>query len=98
MTSQLRRKAVNLAKQAVNYIAEKLKAAVNALLDWMVAGIKAIVEAYKAAMEFALSVAKAILSGDWEELGRLILEGVLKLAGISPDDFFTSKSKLAPGA
>jgi len=85
--------AVNLAKQAVNYIAEKLKEVANALLDWMLAGITAILEAYKAAIQFALSLAKAVLTGDWEEMGRLILEGVLKLAGIPPEEFYAMIGK-----
>jgi len=80
--------AVNLAKQAVNYIAEKLKAVVNALLDWMLAGITALIEAYKAGIQFALSLAKAALTGDWAEMGRLILEGILNLAGIPPEEFY----------
>ncbi len=80
--------AVNLAKQAVNYIAEKLKEVANALLDWMLAGITALIEAYKAGIQFALSLTKAVLTGDWEEMGRLILEGILNLAGIPPEEFY----------
>jgi len=85
--------AVNLAKQAVNYIAEKLKEVVNALLDWMLAGITALIEAYKAGIQFALSLAKAALTGDWAEMGRLILEGILNLAGIPPEEFYAMRGR-----
>lgn len=80
--------AVDLAVQAVNFIAEKLKEGINALLDAVAGALNAIIAAYKAAIQAALALAKAVLTGDWEALGRMILEGVLQLAGIPPADFY----------
>ncbi len=80
--------AVDLAKQAVAAVGEALKKGISALLDFVAGALNAIVAAYKAAIEAALALAQAVLTGDWSALGRMILEGVLKLAGISPAAFW----------
>jgi hypothetical protein len=80
--------AVDLAKKAVEAIGELLKKGIAALLDAVAGALKAIIAAYKAAIEAALALAKAVLTGDWEALGKMILEGVLKLAGIPPEAFY----------
>ena len=81
-------KAVDLAKKAVSAIGEALKKGIAALLDAVAGFLKAIIAAYKAAIAAALALAKAVLTGDWEALGKMILEGVLKLAGIPPAAFY----------
>ena len=80
--------AVELATQALNAIGEALKNAVNALLDSIAGALTGLIEAYKAAINAAMALAKAVLTGDWEALGKMILEGVLQLAGIPPADFY----------
>ena len=80
--------AVDLAKKAVEAVGELLKKGISALLDAIAGALKAIIAAYKAGIEAALALAKAVLTGDWEALGKMILEGVLKLAGIPPEAFY----------
>ena len=80
--------AIELANKAVNAIADSLKNAVNSLLDMVAGALTALIEAYKAAINAALALATAVLTGDWEALGKMILEGVLKVAGIPPAAFY----------
>ncbi|MCO4770088.1 MAG: DUF4157 domain-containing protein [Deltaproteobacteria bacterium] len=81
--------AIELANQAVNAIADALKSAVNSLLDMVAGALTGLIEAYKAAINAAMALATAVLTGDWEALGKMILEGVLQVAGIPPADFYT---------
>ena len=58
--------AINLAKQALNSIADALKSAVNSLLDAVAGALTGLIEAYKAAINTALALATAVLTGDCE--------------------------------
>ena len=80
--------AIEFAKQALNTIADALKSAVTALLDSIAGALTALIEAYRAAINAAMALATAVLTGDWEALGRMILEGVLQVAGIDPAAFY----------
>jgi Domain of unknown function (DUF4157) len=80
--------AVNLAKQAVNAIADGLKAAVTALCDGLKGAIEAAIAVFRAAVQAAVTFAQAAITGDWSLVGKMILEGVLKLLGIDPAAFY----------
>ena len=80
--------AVELAQEAVNYMAEKLKGAINTLLDKLGAVINAVLKVWQAAIEIALAVAEGIITGDWGKVLLKALEAALKLAGISPEEFY----------
>jgi hypothetical protein len=80
--------AVNAAKAAVNAIADGLKKAVTALCDGLKGAINAVIAAFKAAVQAAATFAQALVTGDWSLVGKMILEGILKLLGIDPAAFY----------
>jgi len=80
--------AVSAAKAAVSAIADGLKKAVTALCDGLKAAIDAAIAAFKAAVTAAATFAQALVTGDWAKVGKLILEGILKLLGIDPAAFY----------
>jgi uncharacterized protein DUF4157 len=80
--------AVSAAKAAVNAIADGLKKAVTALCDSLKAAIDAALAAFRAAVQAAATFAQALVTGDWKLVGKMILEGVLKLLGIDPAAFY----------
>ncbi|MGC5172562.1 eCIS core domain-containing protein [Microbacterium sp. DT81.1] len=80
--------AVTAAQNAVDSVADALKAGVNALVEGLRAGLMAIIDAYQAAITLALSVASAAITGDWGALALRVLEAVLRLVGIDPEEFY----------
>ena len=80
--------AVNAAKAAVNAIADGLKQAVTALCDSLKGALDGIIAAFKAAVQAAATFAQAAITGDWALVGKMILEGILKLLGIDPAAFY----------
>ena len=80
--------AVNAAKAAVNAIADGLKKAVTALCDGLKGAIDGIIAAFRAAVQAAATFAQALVTGDWALVGKMILEGILKLLGIDPAAFY----------
>lgn len=85
--------AVNYVCEQVNQLAATLKAGIAKLCDWVAAGLDAILSLYQAAMNFALALAEAALTGNWQKVGSLVLEGILKLAGIPPEEFYALVGK-----
>ncbi|MEM8648838.1 MAG: hypothetical protein AAGF86_21220, partial [Pseudomonadota bacterium] len=79
---------VELAQQAVDVVADGLKAGITALLDALAAGLDAILAAYQAAVNAALAIARAALTGDWQALAKLVLEPILMALGIQPEAFY----------
>ena len=80
--------AVTFAQQAVDVVADGLKAGVSAIVDGLKAGLNAIIDIYQAAVELGLSLVEAAITGDWSGLARKLLEAALKVAGISPEEFY----------
>jgi phage-related protein len=80
--------AVAAAQSAVDVVANGLKAGVSALVDGLRAGLMAIIDAYQAAVTLALSVAAAVITGDWGALALRVLEAVLRLIGVDPEQFY----------
>ena len=81
-------KAVEGAKKGLKKLGEALKAAVNALVDGLNKAIQAVLNVAKVAIQTALTVAAAVVTGDWERAFRALLEGALKIAGIAPATFY----------
>lgn len=80
--------AVDAAVSAVEGFAEELKGAINELCDKIAGALDAVLAAYQAAVNFALALAEAALTGNWAKVGQIVLEGILKLAGIDPEEFY----------
>ncbi len=80
--------AVTAAQEAVDVVADTLKAGVSALVEGLRAGINAALDVYEAAISFAVSVVGAALTGDWGAVARMVLEAVLKLVGVDPEAFY----------
>ncbi|MFN7142808.1 MAG: hypothetical protein ACK4YP_03465 [Myxococcota bacterium] len=85
--------AVNYACEKVNQLAETLKAGITALCDAIAGALDAIIAAYQAAVNFAMTLAEAALTGNWAKVGMIVLEGILKLAGIPPEEFYAVVGK-----
>ncbi|MDY0060660.1 MAG: hypothetical protein RBU45_12690 [Myxococcota bacterium] len=81
-------KAVDKATQYVEKVAQGLKDAVAALVDTIKGALDKIIALYQAAVETAMAIVEAAISGDWTKVALKILEAALKLAGISPDEFY----------
>jgi len=86
-------KAVNVAKAAVKKIGEVVKKAVAAAIDGLNSAIQKVLSVAKVAIQTALTVASAVVTGDWEKALRALLEGALEMAGISPDSFYNFVGK-----
>jgi len=80
--------AVAAAQTAVDVVANRLKAGVSALVESLRAGLLAIIDAYQAAVTLALSIAAAAITGDWGALAMRVLEAVLRLIGVDPEQFY----------
>ena len=80
--------AVAGAQRLVAEVAEGLKAGVNALVEGLRAGINAVLDTFQAAITTALAVMEAALTGDWSGLARKVLEAVLAVVGIDPEQFY----------
>lgn len=80
--------AVAAAHELVDAVAEGLKSAVDALVDTVFAAFDAILSAYQLAVNAALALATAVITGDWSEALRIILEAVLQVAGIDKEQFY----------
>ena len=80
--------AVTAAQNAVDVVADGLKAGVAALVEGLRAGLMAIIDAYQAAVTLALSFAAAAITGDWGALAVRVLEAVLRLIGVDPEQFY----------
>ncbi len=86
-------KAVGMAKAAVKKIGEVVKKAVAAAIDGLNKAIQKVLSVAKVAIQTALTVASAVVTGDWEKALRALLEGALEMAGISPDSFYAFVGK-----
>lgn len=80
--------AVNYACEKVEQLADTLKAGIAALCDKIAGALDAIIAIYQAAVNFAMTLAEAALTGNWAKVGMIVLEGILKLAGIPPEEFY----------
>lgn len=79
---------VRMAQEAVDAAAEGLKTAVNAAIELYKSALLAILDFVEGALNTVLAVAAAAIAGDWAEVARLILEPVLGLLGIDPQEFY----------
>jgi hypothetical protein len=93
--NQLIDSAVNAAKAAVNAIADGLKKAVTALCDGLKGALDAVIAAFRAGVQAAATFAQALVTGDWALVGKMILDGILKLLGIDPAAFYALIGKAA---
>ena len=80
--------AVTAAQEAVDAVADTLKAGVDALVEGLRGAINAALDAFQGAINAALAVIQAAITGDWSEVLRLMIEAVLKVVGVSPDEFY----------
>ncbi|MFZ5476150.1 MAG: eCIS core domain-containing protein [Myxococcota bacterium] len=80
--------AVDYTCKKVEQIGEKLKNGVNALCDWISEGLNKLISLYQSAVNFVTTLVEAAITGDWGKVARMVLEAVLKLAGIPPEEFF----------
>lgn len=80
--------AVAFAQNVVNAAAARLRAGIAALVEGLRAILNAIINVYQTAITAALNVVQAVLAGDWAALARMVLEAVLKVAGIEPETFY----------
>lgn len=80
--------AVRVATAAVNAVADWLRQGVTALFNALKAAFNALIEAYRAAVRAAATFATALVTGDWSLVGRMLLEGILRVLGIDPGAFY----------
>lgn len=80
--------AVTAATALVDAVAEGLKSAVNSVVDALKAGLNAILDVFQAAINAALAFVQAALTGDWSALALMVLEAVLAVVGIDPEQFY----------
>ena len=79
---------VSYATTAVTAFGEKLKAGIDSLVSAITETLNAIIDAFNAAVETAMAVLQAVISGDWVQILLALLEAALRLCGISPDEFY----------
>jgi phage-related protein len=80
--------AVQLAERAVDQVANVLKEGINKLVEGLRAGLNAVINAYQAAVQTVLAVVEAAITGDWSALLKKVLEAVLRLIGVNPEEFY----------
>lgn len=81
-------RAVNAATAAVNRVADALIAAVNAAIAVLRAALNRLLDALQAAVSIAVMLVQAAITGDWAAVARMVLDAVLRLAGIDPPAFY----------
>ena len=86
-------KAVNVAKTAVKKVGEFVKKAVAAAIDGLNKVVQKVLSVAKVAIQTALTVASAVVTGDWEKALRALLEGALDMAGIGKESFYAFVGK-----
>jgi len=86
-------RAVQATNRAVQSLGEELKAKVSALVDGIKGTMDAIISTFDIAANAALSIAYAVMTGDWKGMLRQVLEAVLKLAGVDAATFEAVMSK-----
>ena len=79
---------VRIAHEAVDSVAEGLKAVVSFIVDKLAQALDAILSFVQGALNTIIAVVSAAISGDWDEVLRLILDPILGVLGIAPDDFY----------
>ena len=80
--------AVGKFDAAIKAVGEWAKKGVTALADKVNGVIQMVLSVAKIAIQTGLTVAAAVVTGDWEKAARAMLEGALNLAGIAPADFY----------
>ncbi|MEU1973416.1 DUF4157 domain-containing protein [Microbacterium sp. NPDC019599] len=80
--------AVALAQKAVDVVADKLSKGVSALVEGLRAGLNKVIDVFQAGVDFAVGLAVAAITGDWGALFRKVLEAVLRLVGVEPEQFY----------
>jgi DNA/RNA non-specific endonuclease/Domain of unknown function (DUF4157) len=80
--------AVEAAQAAVDVVADGLKAGIEAVVGVLKAGLNAVLGIFEAAIQIGLGFVEASITGDWSALARKTLEAVLKVAGVSKDEFY----------
>lgn len=88
-------KGVAESCQAVQQIADELKKKISDLIDGLKAAIDWILSKFQVALTTGISFLKALVSGDWKEMLKVVLEGVLRLLGIDPGAFMSVLAKSA---
>ena len=92
------RKAVESLKakvfEALDTVAATYLGALRFVADTLVAGLNAGLEAYKAGVATYIALWEAIQTGQWEEVGRMVLTPILRAAGIDPEEFFATFGKI----
>jgi len=73
---------------AIKAVGEWAKKGVTALADKVNGVIQMVLNVAKIAIQTGLTVAAAVVTGDWEKAARAMLEGALNLAGIAPAEFY----------
>lgn len=86
--------AVELACEMVDHFADRLKETIAQVCDAINNTLKAISDTFNEAVNAALEIAKALATGNWQELLWMALEAALKLCGIDPGEF---RSVMAQG-
>ncbi len=86
-------RAVQATNRAVQSLGEELKAKVSALVDGIKGTMDAIISTFDLAANAALSIAYAVMTGDWKGMLRQVFEAVLKLAGVDAATFEAVMSK-----
>ncbi len=84
---------VDAAKSAVNKIADRLKKGVKALADGLTAAINKVLDVFEGALKAAVAVAGAVLTGDFSEAARIVIESACQIAGIDPKPVFDFMEK-----
>ena len=80
--------AVGKFKAAVQAVGEWAKKGITALADKVNGVIQMVLNVAKVAIQTGLTVAAAVVTGDWEKAARAMLEGALNIAGIAPAEFY----------
>ena len=80
-------KVFSTLESALDTITTALKNTVTSIANTATAAINAAITVYVAALDVALATMKGGLTGDFSDLGNTILDSVLRIAGISREEF-----------
>ena len=80
-------KAHKTLSDALNRVSDGLKKFVKDIADTTLKVINAALDLYESAVKIAMETVKAVVTGNFKDLGELLLTTVLEMAGISRADF-----------
>ena len=86
-------RGVERVKQAVDDVATELKKKVELAAAVLTKVLNKVLDFIEGALTTLVKIASAVAKGDWSEVARLVIDPVLRMLNIKPEDFYEYMAK-----